>query len=67
MAPSTDHEKEIASKVDAKAKAIQEGTGRWDNNIIQEMRIAVGFEMSDAEFSFFERYVTWRRQKPISN
>jgi hypothetical protein len=53
--PSTASEKEIAEKADEKGKAIREGTGRWDDNIIQAMRIAVGFVMTEAALGFFER------------
>ncbi len=68
MVPSTKREKCIASKVDAKAKAIQEGTGSWDDNIVSEMRIAVPFDqLTEADLAFLCRYVAWRRQHPIPN
>jgi hypothetical protein len=41
--------------------------GRGDANIIQKIRITVGFVMSEAEFGSFARYVVWRRQNPISD
>ena len=67
MTPTTDREKEIAHKVDAKARAIQEGTGRWDANIIHQMKIAVGFVMTESEFEFLKSYAAWRRDNPFSN
>ena len=59
------HEHRIAVSVDAKARAIKEGTGKWGKAIVREMRIAVPFEMSEAEIDFFERYVAWRRKNPL--
>jgi hypothetical protein len=55
----------IAARVDAKARAIKEGTGEWGEAIVQEMRIAVPFKMSESEFGFFERYVAWRKKNPL--
>ena len=65
MKPTNEHEKEIVRKVDQKAKAIRDGVGAWDNAIITEMRISVGFEMSISEEQFLESYVSWRRRNPI--
>ncbi len=65
MKPTNDREREIARHVDTKAKAIREGLGTWDDQIVTEMRVAVKFEMSDAEFRFLCDYVTWRRQNPL--
>jgi hypothetical protein len=67
MNPTNDHEKEIAQKVNAKARAIRDGVGAWDDRIITEMKIAVGFEMNAADDQFLESYVAWRRQNPITN
>ncbi|MGD1098073.1 MAG: hypothetical protein ABSB35_39555 [Bryobacteraceae bacterium] len=65
MKPTNEHEKEIVRKVDQKARAIRGGVGAWDNAIITEMRISVGFEMSISDEQFLESYVSWRRRNPI--
>ncbi len=65
MTPKTEHEKEIAVKVDAKAAAIARGQGTWGNNIISEMAIAVGFVMNADEDEFLKKYVVWRRENPL--
>jgi hypothetical protein len=65
MKPTNEHEKEIVRKVDQKARAIRAGVGAWDNTIITEMRISVGFEMSISDEQFLESYVSWRRRNPI--
>jgi hypothetical protein len=64
MEPSTDREKEIANRVDSKAKAIAEGQGYWGDNIIVEMRVAVPFVMSNTELEFLERYIAYKRHTP---
>lgn len=61
MKPSSDREREIANRVDSKAKAIAEGRGYWGENITAEMKIAVPFEMSEVELKFLERYVASKR------
>jgi hypothetical protein len=61
----TEHEKEIARKVDAKAKAIAKGQGNWGNDIVSEMAIAVGFGMNAEEDEFLKKYVVWRQKNPI--
>jgi hypothetical protein len=38
----------------------------WDNRIVAQMNIAVGFQMSFAEEQFLESYVAGRRQNPIN-
>jgi hypothetical protein len=65
MKPTSKREEEIAERVDQKARAIRDGVGAWDNRIVTEMKIAVGFQMSMAEEQFLESYVAWRRQNPI--
>jgi len=65
MKPTNKHEIEIAEKVDQKARAIREGVGAWDDRVITEMRIAVGFQMNVSDEQFLESYVAWRRQNPI--
>jgi hypothetical protein len=65
MKTTSKREEEIAERVDQKARAIRDGVGAWDNRIVTEMKIAVGFQMSMAEEQFLESYVAWRRQNPI--
>jgi hypothetical protein len=65
MKPTTKREEEIVERVDKKARAIRDEAGAWDNRIVMEMKIAVGFQMSVAEEQFLESYVAWRRQNPI--
>jgi hypothetical protein len=65
MKPTTKRDEEIVERVDKKARAIRDEAGAWDNRIVMEMKIAVGFQMSVAEEQFLESYVAWRRQNPI--
>ena len=65
MKPTSKREQEIVERVDQKARAIRDGVGAWDNRIVTEMKIVVGFQMSMAEEQFLESYVAWRRQNPI--
>ena len=65
MKPTSKREEEIAERVDQKARAIRDGVGAWDNRVVTEMKIAVGFQLSVAEEQFLESYVAWRRQTPI--
>jgi hypothetical protein len=65
MKPTSKREEEIVERVDQKARAIRDGVGAWDNRIVTQMKIAVGFQMSVAEEQFLESYVAWRRQNPI--
>ena len=65
MKPASKREEEIVERVDHKARAIRDGVGAWDNRVVTEMKIAVGFQMSVAEEQFLESYVAWRRQNPI--
>lgn len=48
MKPTSKREEEIVERVDKKARAIRDGVVAWDNRIVTEMRIAVGFQMSVA-------------------
>jgi hypothetical protein len=64
MKPTSKRE-EIAERIDQKARAIRDGVGAWDNRIVTEMKVAVGFQMSVAEEQFLESYVAWRRQNLI--
>ena len=62
LEPSNQHERDIKTAVDAKAKAIHDGVNRWDDSIITAMRIAVGFEMSVEDAEYFIAYVRWLRE-----
>jgi hypothetical protein len=42
------------------------GRGIWDESVISEMKIAVGFEMDLREEQFLEAYTSWRRRNPLS-
>ena len=64
MEPSSEREREIANRVDSKAKAIAEGQGYWGDNIITEMKVAVPFVMSGSELDFLERYFACKRDTP---
>jgi hypothetical protein len=63
MKPTSKREEEMVERVDKKARAIEDGASAWDNRVVTEMKIAVGFQMSVAEEQFLESYVAWRRQK----
>ena len=63
MIPTNDHEEQIKWRVDVKAHAIAAGIGSWDT-LEQEMKIAVPFEMSSSEESFFQNYVAWLKAHP---
>jgi hypothetical protein len=65
MLGQTEHELDIAQKVDAKARAIAEGRETWDDDIVREMRIALTFQLTEAEIEFLDRYVAWRRHTPL--
>lgn len=66
MKPTNDNELAIAEKVDRKARAIRDGVGAWDNQIIGEMRVSTPFEMTPSDEQFLENYVAWRRRNPIT-
>ena len=59
--PNNRYQEEIKAAVDAKARAIQAGLGRWDDSIISEMKIATEFEMSADDAEYFVAYVRWLR------
>jgi hypothetical protein len=46
MKPTNANEQVIAEKVDRKARAIRDGVGAWDNQIMGEMRVSTPFEMT---------------------
>jgi hypothetical protein len=60
MEPSSDHEREIARLIDARAKE--------DNlpiSAVAEIARTVPFPMSKAETLFLTRYIVWRRDHPF--
>jgi len=57
---------EIITSVDAKARAIAEGRGTWNDDIVTEMKVAVGFEMNDMDYDFLRKYTAWRRDHPLA-
>ena len=67
MQPNTEREREIAQRVDAKVRAIRQNRGWWDHSITEEVRVAVPFEMTEAERLFLEAYVNWRRSHPLAD
>jgi hypothetical protein len=60
MKPINDNELAIAEKVDRKARAVRDGVGAWDNQIIGEMRASMPFELTPSDEQFLENYVAWR-------
>ena len=60
MKPSSDHELEIARRVDERAFA-----GELPITAIAEIAAAVPFAMSEPEIRFLISYIVWRRDHPI--
>jgi hypothetical protein len=58
---------QIRYRIDQKARAIAEGQGIWSENIVQELRVAVPFQLSEDEARYVLEYSEWRRDHPISN
>jgi hypothetical protein len=60
MRPSSDHELEIACRIDERST---------ENNLpvtaIAEIAAEIPFSMSESETQFLIRYVVWRRDNPI--
>lgn len=60
MKPSSDHEREIARRVDERAR---------ENTLsipaVAEIAAAVPFPMSESETRFLVSYIVWRREHPI--
>jgi hypothetical protein len=67
MQPTNAREQEIKDKVDRKAGAIRRGLGRWDDSIITEMKVAVGFVLSESDVAFLENYVAWLRHHELKS
>jgi hypothetical protein len=60
MKPSSDHELEIARRIDERALA-----GGLSISAIAEMAAAIPFPMSESETQFLVSYIVWRRDHPI--
>jgi hypothetical protein len=65
LKPRSQQEQEIAAKIDAKARIIAEEEHVWGTNIINKMKIAVGFELSQAHDDFILKYTEWRSKNPL--
>jgi hypothetical protein len=56
----------ICDRVNDKARAIAEGRqGNWGENIVQEMKISVPFELTPEEEKYVEEYTAWRKAHPL--
>jgi hypothetical protein len=64
---SDERKQQIRYRVDRKARSIADSSGAWGNSIIEEMRIAVPFELSQDELTYLEEYVRWRREHPLED
>lgn len=60
MKPSSDHELEIARRVDERALE-----GGLSISAIAEIAAAIPFAMSESETQFLISYIVWRREHPI--
>ena len=60
MKPSSDHEREIARRVDA--LAIENRLAPAD---LAQVVIAIPFPMSELETRFLIEYIAWRQRHPI--
>ena len=63
MEPTNDHEREIASIVDEKARSTHD---KLDHSSIPKITRTLTFLMSRAESQFLARYIEWRMDHPIS-
>jgi hypothetical protein len=61
MKPSSDHEREIARRVDERAS-----DDRLPASALAQIAAAIPFSMSESETLFLIRYIVWRREHPIS-
>jgi hypothetical protein len=65
--PESESQKLIAGRIDGKAKAIAEGSGRWKpGEIIAEMKFAVPIETNRADDDFAMSYLAWRSKNPLT-
>jgi len=60
MKPSSDHEREIARRVDERARE-----GRLLISAVAEIAASVPFAMSASDTQFLIAYIVWRRDHPI--
>ena len=64
--PVGEAQRRIAQRIDAKARAIADGRGRWEpGEILTEMKFAVPDEGNAADDDFAERYAAWRGEHPL--
>lgn len=63
MEPTNDHEREIASIVDEKARSTR---SKLDNSSIPKITRTLTFFMSRTDSQFLARYIQWRIDHPIS-
>ena len=61
MEPSTDHESEIAYRVDTLAME-----GALPASAVADIAASLSFTMTRAESQFLVRYIVWRRDHPFS-
>jgi hypothetical protein len=59
MKPSSDHEREIARRIDERLRE-----GGLSVTAIAELAAAIPFPMSESETRFLISYVLWRRDNP---
>lgn len=60
MKPSSDHEREIARRVDERARE-----NRLSISALAEIAAAIPFPMSESETQFLISYIVWRGDHPI--
>jgi hypothetical protein len=64
--PANEAQKEIVHRIDNKARAIQDGRGRWNlSEILAEIKFAVTHEGNADNDRFAEQYAVWRSQNPL--
>ena len=63
MEPTNDHEREIASIIDERARSTHD---KLDYKTISEVTRVLSFPMSRRESQFLVAYVQWRIDHPIS-
>jgi len=65
LKPTDEHEKQIAAKVDAKARAVRDSGESWGDSPIETMKDSLGFELSESESEYLETRIHWRQDTPI--
>ena len=60
MKPSSDHEREIARRVDERARE-----DRLLMSAVAEIAASVPFAMSESDTRFLIAYIVWRRDHPM--